>query len=359
MESFYFIAKLAFYLIGVLIIGLTVLPLFKFSAWWIRLGDFPRIQIVCLCLPVVVLFPAFYYPLRVPEIVFLFVILLCAVYQFYCILPYLPFYPEQTEDAKSPEKGNRLKILISNVYMENQEFDKLLRLVEKVNPHLLLLAEVDERWMQNLASLDEKYKQSVKQPLDNTYGMALFSRLELVNPEVKFLVEKDIPSIHTEVRLESGDVVRLFCIHPRPPFPVENDRSAERDAELLIVGRMVDASEQPAIVAGDLNDVAWSRTTALFQKISGLLDPRIGRGLYNSFHADYPFLRFPLDHVFHSEHFRLAELRRMPSVGSDHFPIFICLSYEPDAEFTQIEPEADGDDQRDADEAIQEAFEED
>ncbi len=31
-------------------------------------------------------------------------------------------------------------------------------------------------------------------PLDNTYGLALFSRLELVHPELRFLLREDIPS---------------------------------------------------------------------------------------------------------------------------------------------------------------------
>jgi hypothetical protein len=186
--------------------------------------------------------------------------------------------------------------------------------------------------------------------------MTLYSRLELINPKLNFFIEDDIPSIITGVKLDSGESINLYCLHPRPPVPTESDRSNERDAELLLVGRMINKSDAPTIVAGDLNDVAWSRTTNLFQKISGLLDPRIGRGLYSSFHADYPVIRFPLDHVFHSNHFRLAELRRLPNIGSDHFPIYIALTYEKTAELTQEEPVATGEEHREAVETIDETL---
>jgi len=111
----------------------------------------------------------------------------------------------------------------------------------------------------------------------------------------------------------------------------------------------------PTIVAGDLNDVAWSRTTRLFQKISRLLDPRIGRGRFNTYHADHWWLRWPLDHVFHSDDFRLLRLEVQPSIGSDHFPIFAEFSYEPAGEDEQSAPSNDHGDQQEADARIEEA----
>jgi endonuclease/exonuclease/phosphatase (EEP) superfamily protein YafD len=113
----------------------------------------------------------------------------------------------------------------------------------------------------------------------------------------------------------------------------------------------------PCIVTGDLNDVAWSRTTKMFQKISGLLDPRIGRGFYNTFHAQFPLLRFSLDHLFHSNEFRVRTLQVLPGIGSDHFPFFVSLSFEPDAVAEQPEPVPDPEAHQEKEEAVQEAEE--
>jgi endonuclease/exonuclease/phosphatase (EEP) superfamily protein YafD len=218
-----------------------------------------------------------------------------------------------------------------------------------------LTAETDKWWREQLKEFDRTHPYVVARPQDNSYGILLQSRLELINPQVKFLVQDDIPSIHARVKLRSGKEVELRGLHPRPPVPEEYGRATERDAELLIVGKEVKGKKDPIIVLGDLNDVAWSRTNNLFQDISGLLDPRIGRGFYHTFHAKYPFIRFPLDHFFHSNHFRLVALRRLPYFGSDHFPVYIELSYEPDAKNQQEELHADESQKKEAEKKIDQA----
>jgi len=70
--------------------------------------------------------------------------------------------------------------------------------------------------------------------------------------------------------------VEIYGVHPRPPSLLQD--TTERDIELIRVATKIKERGEPAIVLGDLNDVAWSPTTAMFMKTGGLLDPRRGRG---------------------------------------------------------------------------------
>lgn len=126
-----------------------------------------------------------------------------------------------------------------------------------------------------------------------------------------------------------------------------------RDAELLAVAKEVkELGDEPVIVAGDFNDVAWSHTTHLFQRTGGLLDPRVGRGLFNSFDTRSLLLRYPLDHVFATRHFLVVELRRLPNVGSDHFPMLAVFDYDPGS-VPNEEPQPEEGDRQEAEQAIE------
>lgn len=333
----------------------TLLPFVRLNHWLFRIFDFPRLQIAAvslLCLVVGLFFRQDHNLLLRGMEILNFV---CMVYQIWEISAYTRFKKSQVTRYEGAADGRTLSLLNSNVLMPNRQYRKLLALVEKWQPDILLTLETDAWWEGKLAVLERDYPYTVKVPQDNLYGMHLYSRLPLRNSEVRHLVQEDIPSIFTEAQLPSGDWIYLYCLHPMPPSPTESDTSTPRDAELLLVGKEITERDLPVLVFGDLNDVAWSSTSRLFQRISGLLDPRIGRGLYSTFHAKWPLLRWPLDHIFHSNDFMMREIHVLPDIGSDHFPVYGSFQYHPAAENIQQEPSAEQGDHQAAEEKIKEA----
>ena len=316
-------------IIGWLMIAATVLPLVRSDYWIVRVLDFPRLQIT---VTFVVVFVAYLWQREDPSLadhLFLGALALSLAYQLWRMWPYTPLHPRQVKRAERQDDPRSVSLLICNVLETNRETDKLRGLVRDRDPDIVLLVETDSWWEGELREIERTRPHVLKHPQSNTYGMLLYSRLPLIDPKLRFLVQDDVPSMHTGVKLPSGDEVLLRCLHPRPPAPGESTRSTERDAELLMVAKELEHANRPAIVVGDLNDVAWSHTSSLFQKVSRLLDPRVGRGFYSTFNANWPFIRFPLDHAFVSRHFRVSAFEVLPHVGSDHFPVFARLTLSP------------------------------
>jgi endonuclease/exonuclease/phosphatase (EEP) superfamily protein YafD len=345
--------------LGTFSILATALPLLPLQEWYVRVFDFPRLQLISLALLCLLLYLWLGSRHRKRDKALLAGLGVAIIYQAVQIYPYTPLAPVQVLKAEPDSKQeNELSILVSNVLMTNKKHNELITLTQKQNPDVLLLLESDTVWEKAFESTTQKYPYRVEIPLSNTYGMHLYSQLPLRQKKVSYLLDEDIPSIKTFVKLRSGIWVELHTVHPKPPVPTEDPNSKKRDAEIVMVARDIADSKYPVVVAGDFNDVAWSRTTELFQEVSSLMDPRVGRGLYNTFNANYPLLRWPLDHVFHSDHFKLVQIETLPDIASDHFPIFIRLSFAPENEYEQEEPEADEDTQEEATETIQEGLEE-
>lgn len=347
--------KTAFIIFGAVLIIFTVLPILKKDAWWVRIFDFPRLQITILLIVTFAAYALLMWAPTISETIFLAVLAASMIYQSYMMFPYTRLAAKQVQQSRNPSDDSTITLIFGNVLQSNRNAARLREIIDEADPDIILTVETDDWWADQLKKYEDSHPHIVQQPMDNTYGMLLYSRLELIDPEVKFLVEDHVPSIHTHLRLPSGDIIVLRCLHPPPPFPTVEKSATNRDAELLVVGKEVKGLDEPVIVFGDLNDVAWSHTNYLFQDISGLLDPRVGRGFYHTFHAKYPFMRFPLDHYFHSNHFRLIDFRRLGYFGSDHFPVYIKLSLEFDAELEQDELKADTSQKKEAAEKVAKA----
>lgn len=339
---------------AIFIVAGTFLPLVRYDHWMIRCWDFPRIQLFCVAVLtfVCLLFVSFNDAEHGLDLVILVAVGLAISALFFWLIPYTSLCKKEVFDGTGK---TGIKILVSNVLMTNRDSDKLVAHIRRHEPDIVVALEIDQWWAGKLSETKDAYPHTVEIPQDDTYGMIMLSRLPLIDPQVERIIRDNIPSIHTGVELEDGTIVRLHALHPKPPFPDEDTTSTDRDAELLIVGKRTREAGGPTLVLGDMNDVAWSRTTRLFQKTSGLLDPRVGRGFFSTFHASHRLIRWPLDHVFISDHFRVRHLKRLSHVGSDHFPMFADFSYEPDGRAEQETPEANGDERSEAEDKISDA----
>lgn len=307
---------------------LSLSPLSKLSHGAVRTAAFLRLQIIWLALGLGGI-GAFV----LPELWGLWAALAVIVVNLAYVVKYTPLWRRQSVDAAPAlhsDGGARISVLSVNVKQSNRNYAALVDLIRRTPVDVVIALEVDAAWIDALeANLATEFAHWVKVPQDNTYGICLMSQLALSETDVRDIITDGVPSIRTAVSLRDGRALRLYVVHPEPPVVLHDTKG--RDSEIAHVGLEAANDPLPSIVTGDLNDVAWSTTTRRFQRLSGLLDPRVGRGFFNTFHASYWWARWPLDHLFHDPLFRLVRLARLPDIGSDHFPMLfeLALASEP------------------------------
>ncbi|GAA0267501.1 endonuclease/exonuclease/phosphatase family protein [Alteraurantiacibacter aestuarii] len=303
----------------------TFVGIVAVDAWWIRVFDFPRLQFAAL---LVLAMAGLFALCRAKARWWLAVGTVALAFQLYQVFPYSSLADRQAIPAINCVPERRLHLLSLNVLQDNRDYGRTLELVRTEQPDVFLAMEVDAAWIDALTPLEVDYPYSRRIPLDNKYGMALYSRLPLSEVEHLELAGDDTPLIRARVEMGSGLRPTFFAVHPLPPRPGQD--SGQRDAELVLLADLVRDSGRPTLVMGDFNDVPWSRVSETFQRVGEMVDPRIGRGFFASFDATNPAMRWPLDHLFHTEDFGVMRFETGQGVGSDHYPLIatLCLQTE-------------------------------
>lgn len=328
-------------IISVLFIFSVILSFIKNDYWVFKILEYPRLQKLVLIL-VVGAGWALVWP--VESTIYKIIIgglFLSIIYLVHKIWPYTRFAKTEMMRVDDADPENQVRIFSANVLQDNKKYDAMLQQIRSCDPDIVFLLETNSEWAMAMNQLTKDRPYTLLAPLENTYGLLLYSRLKLENPKINFLVKEDIPSVEAVVVLPSGRKFKIWGLHPEPPVPHESLYATAKDKELMKVALMAKESMLPCIVFGDLNDVAWSHTTELFRKTSELLDPRRGRGFYSTFSAHSSFIRYPLDYIFCSPEFGLVAMKRMPKNGSDHFATYTHLVCNARLKNQQEAPKAD------------------
>ena len=355
METSYII-EIMYETITCLLIILNVLPFINNPHWIFRICEFGRIQLFVLQLVVLSLG----WLITISNTYVFYTMQACLfgflIFNAVKLIRYTPIYPKR----KVPPKGGKksISVISFNVYQFNNRYEDLINLINEYNPDILLTIETDHKWEEALKPLETEYINSVKVPLDNTYGMHVYTKMKILDSKVHYFQADDLPSIEVKVETKLGEQFVFFGVHPPPPSPTEEETSRERDGELLSVAKYVKKLNEPVLVVGDFNNVAWAKASILFRKISRMLDPRVGRGFVSTFHAKYKLLRFPIDLIFHSKEIFIEKLKTLKHIGSDHLPLyaqfFINTEITLKDDVSDLSDSPTSEDKKEADEMIQE-----
>jgi endonuclease/exonuclease/phosphatase (EEP) superfamily protein YafD len=199
---------------------LTLLPLWRHESWWVRSLDFPRLQLLILSGLVLFLQTIFLDLSHYDNWVMILVTIICLCYHAWWIAPYTPLYPFEVKSSDDSDSKQLIRIMTANVLTPNRSAKALIRLVYENQPDILVTLESDAWWQTRLDSLENKYPYAIKCPLDNLYGMHVYSRLPLIDSQIDYLVDPDIPSMHSKVSQPTGHKVRVHFLHPAPPSPL-------------------------------------------------------------------------------------------------------------------------------------------
>jgi endonuclease/exonuclease/phosphatase (EEP) superfamily protein YafD len=235
-----------------------------------------------------------------------------------------PVRPWGTQDG-----SGEVRLLIANVLTTNTDHDRLLGLINETDPDIIGLVEVNHRWLDALAVLDDRYPFQLTDPRADNFGMALFSKLPLANGRTEQFAGAGFNSIVGDVRVSSvTEPITIVLSHPPPP--VRRAISQSRDEQLRALGQFIANQRNPVIVAGDFNATPWTPSFRDMVSKAELINARRGRGLVGTWPANLPpFLRLPIDHVLVTPPLAIVGFATPGSIGSDHLPLVVDVKQKP------------------------------
>ena len=242
----------------------------------------------------------------------------------------LPWYIPPAWTQANPEPN--LRILLSNVYVVNRSYDKVLDLVKAENPDIAVFQEVNQVWAEQLRSLQSTFPYILQTPDDIT----IYSKRPFQSPAM--FGNPDKPSLAAKL-IVNQQPITLVTTHPLPPKPNLFDA---RNAQLADVSQYIQSQKTPIVLIGDLNTSMWSPYYRQLIQETGLRNSRQGfqllptwpvvsqYGRIPGFFAPLAMMvRIPLDHCLTSPTIQTAGIRVGESVESDHLPLITDLWIPP------------------------------
>lgn len=267
--------------------------------------------------------------------------LLCVSLLAQQILPwYIPANIASQHSRERVANTTSLRVLVSNLNVGNSQYSALLNLVQQEQPDVVVLIEVNDTWGKPLAPLRNQFPYWFGLSEDSSSGIAILSRLPLVEPKLVRFSPDSTPSIVTRLTVapalqSSIDRRSIPFIAVHPLVPIRPNLFHRRNQQFAAMGEQIDRSDS-LILVGDFNATMWSPYFRTLTTKLGLHNSRKGFGILPTWTTPSPLspfpawlaplLAIPIDHCLLSPDLHTTEMHTGTPVGSDHLPIVVNLA---------------------------------
>ena len=220
---------------------------------------------------------------------------------------------------------NAVRLVFANVLYGNENYEPFIKLVADEKPDIFVVQELTDGWLNALENLREIYPHYLARTEKRGGGIALFSKLPLLEKEIISLGHDYRQSIR--VKFNAGEkCVALFTFHPHAPLHPAYFH--HRNQQLAVAAEIINQLAAPLIVVGDLNTTVWSPFYKRFIKETNLVNAAQGFGLVPTFPVwKFPleFLMIRIDQCFIRGDIFVKQIRTGRDIGSDHLPVIVDL----------------------------------
>jgi len=241
----------------------------------------------------------------------------------YLILMALHWLPVLTRPV-SEHKPN-LRVLTANVYAHGNSPTPLLKLIQETKPDIIVLQEVDEKWLDFLAPLEDVYENSSFSPRYQGSGLDLAQFWNGKADVQQELCREGIPATLTKVTVHSRQII-VMNVHTASPFSPQRARNYQEQMRRL--SEYIEDYEGILIVAGDFNSGLWSWHYKKLLKASGLRNVRDGFGILGTWPSFMGPLQIALDHILISPEIEVIRCWTVSGTGSDHSALIADIYLE-------------------------------
>jgi len=247
--------------------------------------------------------------------------LLLAIPNAFYVTPYLTPFLIQQSVAEGEQSD--VDIVALNLNFRNRDYARVRAYFDAVAADMIVAAELTSAWQDELRSLDRMYPYQVGERRPDPWGLMVYSRLPFVEAELLDLGVAG--SVHARVVLNTDDgLLQIFAVHLYSPTTPE--RAAKRNTQLSELARLVNDSDLPTAIVGDLNVTPFSPYFEQLLSSAGVIDARRRDGFHFTWPTSPVPLWIPIDHVLADPTVRVTRVERGPAAGSDHYPLEISIA---------------------------------